>query len=64
VIDPGTAQIITVHIAPAAPVGTVVSGTLFIDGLTLGSVFGATIVPEPLFTGDIAAIPYQYKVGP
>ena len=64
VVDPGTSDTFTVHIAPTGTVGSVQSGTLFITGLSPGSVLGvSTIVFESLFTSDLAAIPYQYKVG-
>jgi hypothetical protein len=42
----------------AAP-GTIVSGTLYVDDLTLGLSFGNNI-----FDGDeLAALPYKYTIG-
>jgi len=61
-VFPGQTDVITMHIAPTATVGTVVTGTLFVTGLTTGSVFGDTVVSTPLFTSELAAIPYQYQV--
>jgi hypothetical protein len=61
-VDPGTSSTFTVHIAPTAAVGTTVSGTLFVNGITTGSFYGSTITFESIFASDIAAIPYQYTV--
>jgi hypothetical protein len=61
---PGATISIPITITPTAPVGTTVSGTLFLDGLSPGSVFESTIGLTALFTSDLAAIPYQYTVGP
>jgi hypothetical protein len=60
----GKSVTITIRIAPAtATPGTVVTGTLFVDGLTLGSLVGTTIAETALFTSVLAAIPYEYTVG-
>ena len=56
---PGQSGTIEVDISPTGTPGTVVSGTLYVDDLTLGSFSGAAN-PD----GDeLAAIPYQYTTG-
>ena len=56
---PGQSGTIEVDISPTGAPGTVVSGTLYVDDLTLGSFSGAAL-PD----GDeLAAIPYQYTTG-
>ncbi len=56
---PGQSGAIEVDVSPTGPPGTVSSGTLYVDDLTLGSLVG---VANP--DGDeLAAIPYQYKIG-
>ena len=46
-------------ITPSAPVGTVVTGKLYVDDLM--SVYG--VPPYDELTGDeLAAIPYEYRV--
>lgn len=63
-VSPGTWDLISLHIAPTASVGSVASGTLFITGLATGSVLGNSLVNAALFTNDLAAIPYEYTVAP
>ncbi len=53
---------IPITITPTEPVGTHVSGTLFINGFAPGSAFTETIAQTGLFTSDLAAIPYAYTV--
>ena len=52
-VAPGKSATLTLTIDPTAATGTVVEGTLYVDGWSLASEF-----PNPL-----AAIPYQYTVG-
>ena len=63
-VPAGATTSMTITITPTASVGTTVTGTLFIDGLTEGSQLTGTIGLTSLFTSDLAAIPYQYTVGP
>jgi len=63
-IAPGATGSMIVTITPTATVGTVVTGTLFIDGLTPGSNLTSTIGLTAMFTSDLAAIPYTYTVAP
>jgi hypothetical protein len=63
-VPAGSTASMTVTITPTASVGTTVSGTLFIDGLTPGSTLASTIGLTSLFTSDLAAIPYEYTVSP
>jgi hypothetical protein len=63
-VAPGSWDLISLHIAPTAGVGTVASGTLFITGLSTGSILGLSIVNSPLYTNELAAIPYEYTVAP
>jgi hypothetical protein len=65
IVNPGNSAVIPITIAPsAASVGNVVSGTLFVNGFTLGSYFdaGGTLVFTTMFTSEIAAIAYEYTV--
>ncbi|HTU76674.1 MAG TPA: S8 family serine peptidase [Trebonia sp.] len=58
VIKPGASATIDVTIAPSAPRGTVVKGTLYVDDELAG------IPPYGQFSGDeVSALPYEYKVG-
>ena len=62
-VPAGSATTISLHIAPTGAVGSVQTGTLFINANTPGSDLGlGTIVFESLFTGDLASIPYEYTV--
>jgi hypothetical protein len=55
---PGQSGSIEVDMAPTGTSGSVVSGTLYVDDITLGSLLGAAN-PD----GDeVAAIPYEYNV--
>jgi len=63
-VPAGHAVTITVTIAPRASVGTVVSGTLYLDGLQPGSLLQGTIALTSLYTSELAAIPYRYTVAP
>jgi hypothetical protein len=63
VIAPGgTVEIPITITPPASSVGTDVSGTLYVTGLTTGSFFGETIAEEPPFTSVLTAIPYAFRV--
>jgi hypothetical protein len=63
IVAAGSFVTIPITITPTASVGTVVSGTLFVNGVTPGSQYVSTIVLTSFFTSDLAAIPYEYKVG-
>jgi hypothetical protein len=55
--------IITVTIKPTAAVGTVVSGTLYVDDSVLGSNLTSGTLAQILPNGDqMLAVPYKYKV--
>jgi hypothetical protein len=57
-VPAGHSAVITVQITPTAAAGSHVSGTLFVDDVTLGGFIGAAM-PD----GDeLAAIPYSYRV--
>ncbi len=56
---PGQSGTIEVDVSPAGTPGTVVSGTLYVDDLTLGSLAGVADTDGD----EIAAIPYQYTTG-
>jgi hypothetical protein len=53
-----------VTITPTDATGTVEHGTLFVNGLAPGSLLEATITETSVFMSDLAAIPYEYTVGP
>jgi hypothetical protein len=55
VIDPGHTRTIVVTIDPAAPAGTVVRGTLFVDDFAESLRF--------LAGSALVALPYAYTVG-
>jgi len=58
VIGPGQSATLPVTITPSAAAGTVVKGTLYVDDLL------AAIPPYSQLSGDeLAALPYEYKVG-
>jgi hypothetical protein len=62
---PGASVTIPITITPTASLGTIVSGTLYVNGFAPGTLFGLSSPAfESLFTSDLAAIPYTYKVGP
>jgi Subtilase family len=63
-VPPGSTDSISVTITPTSAIGTTVSGTLFVDGFQPGSTLTGTIVDTALFTSELAAIPYEYKVAP
>ena len=56
---PGQSGTIEVDISPTGAPGTVSSGTLYVDDVTLGSLAGVANTDGD----ELAAIPYQYKVG-
>ena len=56
---PGQSGSIQVTISPTGPSGTVVSGALYVDDITLGSFIGAANTDGD----ELAAIPYEYNVG-
>jgi subtilisin family serine protease len=56
---PGQTGTIEVDIAPAGTPGTVVSGTLYVDDLTLGAFTGYALTDGD----ELAAIPYEYTTG-
>ena len=59
-VEPGQSVVIRVDITPTAPVGTHVSGTLYIDDFTLESFVGLREVwPD---ANEVAAVPYSYTV--
>ncbi len=59
IVNPGQTAVIPATIAPSGPVGSVVSGTLYIDDASLVD-FG-TLLPN---ANQVAALPYTYKIGP
>jgi hypothetical protein len=63
-LAPGACGAINVNIAPTARVGTVVSGTLYLDDYALGSEISDTQLPQLVVPGgdELVAIPYRYKV--
>jgi hypothetical protein len=64
IVAPGASVSIPITITPTAGVGTTVTGTLFINGVAAGSQYVNTLLLTAFFTSDLAAIPYEYKVGP
>jgi hypothetical protein len=60
-LAPGQSTEIGVTITPTAPVGTVVSGTLYVDDFTLESFVGTKGVL--IDSDEVAALPYSYTVG-
>jgi hypothetical protein len=63
-VDPGTSTSIPIDINPTASVGTTVSGSLLIVGISGPDFFAPSLLPEDLFTNELAAIPYEYTVSP
>jgi hypothetical protein len=63
IIAAGASASIPITITPTASVGTTVTGTLFIDGVTPGDQYVNTLELTSFFTSGLAAIPYEYKVG-
>ncbi|MGP8207829.1 MAG: S8 family serine peptidase [Acidimicrobiales bacterium] len=60
-LAPGQSAEIGVTITPTAPVGTVISGTLYVDDFTLESFNGTKgVLPD---ADEVAALPYTYTVG-
>jgi hypothetical protein len=59
IVQPGHSVTIPVTIAPSGPVGSRVSGVLYLDDDSLLSLYG-TLAPN---ANTIAAIPYSYKIG-
>ena len=62
IVAPGGTDQITITFTPTASVGTVVTGTLFLVGLTPGSSLTSTIGLTTMFPSELAAIPYEYTV--
>ena len=66
---PGQSAVIPVTITPSAPSGQVVSGTLYVDELTealSASANSENFQPGQTYFQDgtqVAALPYQYRVG-
>ena len=58
----GATDAISISIKPTAPVGTTVSGTLFLNGFAPGSLLTGTVALTSTFTNELAAIPYEYIV--
>jgi hypothetical protein len=57
-INPGQSATINVTITPTGPVGTVITGDLYVDDFVNG------VSPYGQLTGDeLAAIPYEYTIG-
>lgn len=63
IVAAGASVSIPITITPTASVGSTVTGTLFINGVTPGSQYVSTLQLTAFFTSDLAAIPYEYKVG-
>jgi hypothetical protein len=65
VVGPGQTTTIPVTITPEGSAGSVVSGTLYVDDLT--SIAGAatwnTLANNVNQGSDLAALPYEYKIG-
>jgi hypothetical protein len=59
-LPPGASGTITVTFAPSAPIGTVVSGLLYVDAFNQNS---ATVGLTTGIGDELAAIPYTYTVG-
>jgi hypothetical protein len=60
-LAPGQSTDILITITPTAPVGTVVTGTLYVDDFTLESFVGSKgVLPD---ADEVAALPYSYTVG-
>ncbi len=64
VIAAGSSASIPITFTPTKSVGSTVTGTLFIDGVTPGDQYVNTLELTAFFTSDLAAIPYEYKVDP
>ncbi|HXW79582.1 MAG TPA: hypothetical protein VEJ84_08785, partial [Acidimicrobiales bacterium] len=60
IVPPGQSGTIPVAITPSGPAGTVVTGTLYVDDMSL-VVFDEFPVPNG---NQIAAFPYSYTIGP
>ena len=63
-VDPGTSTTIQVTIDPTASVSSVVSGTLYVNGLAAPGVLVPSLGPAQFFTNTIAAFAYEYTVTP
>ncbi|HMK96524.1 MAG TPA: hypothetical protein VK425_03195, partial [Acidimicrobiales bacterium] len=61
-VEPDQVAQVKIQIVPISPIGTDISGTLFIDDFTLDSF---TNIQELWPDADqVAAVPYSYTVGP
>jgi hypothetical protein len=67
VLQPGQSIVVPVTITPSGTVGSVVSGTLYVDALVGGllPVGGASgVLPAGQISGvEMAALPYEYTIG-
>jgi hypothetical protein len=63
-VDPGTSVTIAITIDPTAAVHSVVSGTLFVNGLAGPGNLVGSLATEQFFTNTLATIPYRYRVTP
>jgi subtilisin family serine protease len=65
VVAPGQTVSIPVTITPDASVGSTVQGTLYVDDVTLvnGEATWNELATNIIQAGDLAAVPYEYKVG-
>jgi len=63
IVAAGASVSIPITITPTAATGSTVTGTLFINGITPGSLYEPTLQLTAFFTSDLVAIPYEYKVG-
>lgn len=61
-LDPGQGVTIPVAINPTASVGSTVSGTLYVDQLSVGYLTGGIIGTNPEISQAVA-VPYEYTVG-
>jgi hypothetical protein len=60
-LEPGQSVIIPVQVKPTAPIGTHVTGTLYVDDFTLEAFVGTEpVLPD---ADELAALPYSYTVG-
>jgi len=58
-IPAGNTDTIMVHITPSGPSGSTVSGTLYVDDLTIAGFNGIFDLPN---TDEVVAIPYTYTI--
>jgi hypothetical protein len=65
VVAPGQTVSIPVSITPDSSAGSIVKGTLYVDDVTLvnGGATWNELASNIIQAGDLAAVPYEYKVG-